>query len=59
MRPAAVYLVVIDQDVVAALELVAQAGVATSLKLQKPSAVLLLPSKNVRVGRCVESLALA
>ena len=51
-------LLIADQDIVASLELVANRGIAAPLKFQESRAMLFLPSGNVRVGRCIESLAL-
>ncbi len=51
-------LLVVDQDIVASLELIADGGIAAALKFQESRAMMFLPSGNVRVGRCIESLAL-
>ena len=58
-RGKACCLLVVDQDVVASLELVTDGGIAAALKLEESRAMLFLPSRNVGIGCCVEALALA
>ncbi len=52
-------LLVADEDVVTALELVAEGVIATALKLQESGAMLILPGGDFGVGCYIEALALA
>ncbi len=58
-RGEAYCLLVVDQDVVSSLELVADGGIAAALKLQESRAMMFMPSRDIRVSCCIESLALA
>ncbi len=51
-------LLVAEQDVVSALELVTDGGITAALKLQESRAMLLLPGRDIRTTCRIEALAL-
>ncbi len=57
-RGEACCLLVVDRDVVSALELVTDGGITAALKLQESRAMLLLPGRDIRISCRIKSLAL-